>query len=969
VRWKYTAVQVFLLWGARSVGELGPVTTLLEEQIKAELRSHGIVVWLDKDNHYSQYVDTLIDRYNGGDFFAPVVAFRGSYLRMVLAMENCCNGLDRERLLIHMPGHTEESIRKTPMLEVYLAGIRFRKKLDTLIQEAANGLIGPKEIEAFLKSGAVTLEGAEEMLNSQRNAQRGGLAHHLDGLTLEWVLDGMLGKKALQSRIVDRAAVETLLDYLYRHAGMDASFLNFFLGQEKYTFNSVSDAFAGWLMCVEYVHDLKRDPYLQALQPLRTLSQALRKSCGRLLSHLRDRYPEIYEEKANLVEARLEAELDQVRPEDLGKIDTFRREETSILEGAVQALLTDNWDQAAGWAKLRNETPSFWLQRDLPRRFVWSLIGAAAELGQQIQNMGCPLATFQTLQEALDFYTSAGFLVDRSHRQFEQMRLKLLEPTLPHFALIFEVAEKLRGVYRLWADQMNKDFARICQLDGFLPEENLQQRTLYEQVVHPRLQDGKKLAYFLIDAFRYEMATELLPQLEGAGATAILKGRYSELPSITAVGMNVLAPVSRAGRLMLAGEEGFKGFKTGEYTVRNPADRTRAMAERSVYQSGNKRSCSLKLAEVCDASPADLKKKCAEAQLIVVHSQEIDDAGEANVGLATFETWLQQIKAAWNHLRTAGVSEFVFTADHGFLLQDSTTEEKLYGSKRDPERRYVLMDEPRQEQNTVTVPLSTLQYDGQEGYLLFRTDTAVFATGKSGATFVHGGNSLQERVIPVLTLTQRSSNIPKLSTYLVEAKALAAVLGHSRLQVRLLPAPVAQSVLSFVNSSGITLGLRVPGRSDIRLSVKEAIGAELANQQVRLPVGGEWVELFFDLKGDRDERVQVEVFHPDGLEVVKPMLLPDYFAVSGQGQDKPPVAVVHVANQWQASIDDPAIRDVFLHLQTHGTLTESELIHMLGSPRSARRFTRDFDELVQKVPFSVRIETNSSGKRYVRQDR
>jgi PglZ domain len=279
--------------------------------------------------------------------------------------------------------------------------------------------------------------------------------------------------------------------------------------------------------------------------------------------------------------------------------------------------------------------------------------------------------------------------------------------------------------------------------------ESLEKCTRSRQVLHPLTQGHKKVAYFLIDAFRYEMATELIQEFEGAGTTVTLKGRYAELPSITAVGMNILAPVHQNGRVILAGSDGFKGFKTGEYTVRKPDERVRAMSEKSVdnISAGRRRVRGLTLAEICNWSTTSLKQSCANTNLVVVHSREIDDAGEANVGLATFETWLQQIKSAWNHLKSIGINEFVFTADHGFLLQDQTTQEKPY---RDSHRRYVLAKEPRLEEEMVTVSLNALKYEGQEGYLLFRKDTAVFASGIPGVTFVHGGNSLQERVIRML---------------------------------------------------------------------------------------------------------------------------------------------------------------------------------------------------------------------------
>ena len=122
------------------------------------------MVWLDKDGSYTAYVDTLVERHTRGEFFAPVVPFRGSYLDMMLALAPYGNGLDPEPLLIHMPGHTEESIRKTPMLELYAAGFRFRKALTTLIREAASGRVNPAEIERYLASGPAHLEAAEAWL-------------------------------------------------------------------------------------------------------------------------------------------------------------------------------------------------------------------------------------------------------------------------------------------------------------------------------------------------------------------------------------------------------------------------------------------------------------------------------------------------------------------------------------------------------------------------------------------------------------------------------------------------------------------------------------------------------------------------------------------------------------------------------------------------------------------------------------
>ncbi|MBV6628077.1 MAG: BREX-6 system phosphatase PglZ [Rivularia sp. (in: Bacteria)] len=960
------------------MSELGVITSVLEKEVKKELRQHGIVVWLDKDAYYSAYVDTLVERHVNGDFFAPVIAFRGSYLEMLLALEPYCNGLDKERLLIHMPGHTEETIRKTPILELYHAGFRFRKALDTLIQEAATGRVNPDYIENYLSQGVTELATAETWLQNNLSQQDGHLLGYLRNVGLESLLDGLLDSdgvidqaKKLSAKIITVNDLNILAEHLYRCTGMNREFLDFYLNKETTTFISLGEAFAAWLMCVEYVHDLNRSPHLDTLKPLIQISIPLRKTCEKLINYLRQRHPEIYAAKALITETHIEKEFLHISPEDLGQIDTFQREETAVLDAAIQALLTNQFDKALQWSKSRIESNSFWLGRDRNRRQEWSLIQDAATLGSKIQTSDT-IKNLDSLREALEYYTTTGYQVDKAHRHFEQQRFKLLESTLPHFAQLLEVADLLRQQYRNWVDNLTEDFSKICTTEGFLPEDNLQQRTIYEQVVHPLTQTDKKIAYFIIDAFRYEMATELLEELENTSPTVTLKARYAELPTITSVGMNAIAPVNQGGKLILAGKDGFKGFKTGEYTVRTPKERVRAMSDKSTdnISKGRRSTRLLKLADVCNSSTKKLEEKCKKINLIVVHSKEIDDAGEANIGIATFETWLNQIKAAWNHLKKAGINEFIFTADHGFLLQDQTTQEKPYGSKRDPNRRYVLATEPRTEQGMTAVSLKSLKYEGQEGYLLLRKDTAVFATGKPGATFVHGGNSLQERIIPVLAISQRQNTYSNFVKYLIEAEPEREMLGYSRLKVRVKPAPEAQGVLSFAGTRTVNLALRVPERTDIQITIKDAPGAEINNQQIQIPVESDWIEILFDLKGRRDERVRVEVFHPDGIEDVAATIPQDYFNVSGallKTEKNQTPTQESATTDWEDSFADEGIKRVFLHLQQHDSITEIELTQILGNARKVRRFSLEFEEYLQKVPFSVRIETTSNGKRYVKQ--
>ncbi len=951
----------------------GPVTATLEEELKQQLRRHGIVIWLDNRGAYSEYADALAARCTAKDFPFPVVVFRGSFLETFLDLAPHADDVDRTPLLIYMPGFTEDDIRRTPLLELYAAGHRYRRSLETLVRETAAGKAAPDKIDTFIQHDLTGLSDADAWLAGESARTRDAFSEDLERLDPEWLADGLLGKdQKLKKKIPDENALNLLADHLYRKTGMDEAFRTFFLGGKVRTFTDLGEAFAAWLMCVEYVDDLTVAPHLDALKPLTSLAGPLHKTCLKLVRYFRQSHPESYEMFAMIAEARLLEEIEAIPPDCLGRIDTFKREEERILAAAVQSFLDGDWRRTLDWAEIRMKAGSFWVEKDPVHNVAWQLIGAGAGLGALIAASGRPLAGTKTLEEALQYYTEQGYKIDQAHRRFEQKRLNPLIHQMPHLAALLQASDKLRALYRQWADQLALDFTAICENEGFIPESRLQQREIYDRTVHPLVQKHKKTAYFLIDAFRYEMAAELADGLqdenEDVNMTVSLTGRYAELPTITAVGMNVLSPAVRAGKLVLAGKTGFTGFKTGEYVVGKPDERVRAMGDRSLnnMRSGRKSTRGLTLADVCDRSVQSLKKSCAGAGLIVVHDREIDDAGEADMGLHIFEIVLRRIRNAWRQLRAAGVEEFIFTGDHGFLLKDRTVREIPYGARRDPARRYVLAAEPRAEDGLTHVSLNALGYEGREGYLLFPRDTAAFQTGKTADTFIHGGNSLQERAVPVLTVSHRApAHIPR-TRYQISASRRPGLFGFNRIRVEVRTARQEQP--GIVGDRSITVALRVPDRQDVRPVIAEVKGADFENQACRLKADAGAADILFELTGPRDERVRLEIYHPEGVYRVEPVLCEGYFNVSARGKSRvaPDADAPPPAGDWRDDFEDLSVRQVFVHLAEYGAVTEAELNRMLGSPRRVRRFSLSFEDYARRLPFGVRIETTPTGKRYVK---
>ncbi len=1009
---------------------LPPVSSALEAELRQRVQQNGIVIWLDRDGHYSPLVDQLQTMRAEGALPYAVHGFRGSHLALMLDLDSVAAGSDPPRLLIHLPGFTEDTVTQTPVLGLYRSGTRFRKALGTLIREAAAGQVPGEAIEAFVATEPETLGMADAWLQAQLQANCGGLYEQVRSTPVVDVVEQLLSDGPFCRQLTSADARDQFLRAMEATLGLPrnwhrpapqepaASSDSDDLGDA--ISNAVMSALAqanisqatwesgrpatrqqrddlafiltSWALVVEYVHDLKRAPKGAAAEAAKAVPARLVSTCRELASHLRARHTAFYQRTADEAELLLSEERQLAKAEDLGRIDTFRFEESTVLEAALDALQQRQFRSAAQWAAQRlssdgkQQSDSFWLQQDPARHETWQLIAAAARLGEAIHQAGDLPHNLPSLQQAVDRYVERGAAVDQAHRLLEQRRLTALAPQIPAFERLLVELDGLRQLWRQWADRWAIAFNALCKEHGFLPKPGLQQRQLFQDEVEPLLRqaqnrESQRCAVFLVDALRYEMAIELFEQLQDTPASTVqLKARLAELPTVTEVGMNVLAPVVSQGRLSpsLSSSDGgsIQGFRAGEFLVNNPDTRLRAMQARTTGGPCLK----LSLEEVTSLKADTLKKKVEQSRLLMVHSREIDSAGEIGVGLDVFDRVLQSLRAAWQRLRTAGVRNFVITSDHGFLLNEGAPPAvRRHGNKNTPSRRHVLRPHAANHDGEVRVALADLGYQGVEGQLMMPEDTAVFDTGRHDMRFVHGGNSLQERLIPVLTIEHRDKPGGSGQTYRIEAKQRPGLGDYLCLEIEV--KTVDQLALAFGSRSRLEVALRCPDAPDLQVELAQARGAATVREGlIQAPVG-ESFELFFRLRGSSPEKVRVEVFHPSATDQVAPCIPDARFLVSALStatqrssampmpdpQPAPGKSQDSGMPQWLEDLsEDGKIRQLFAHLSTHGVITEPEVAAMLGSPRAARRFSLQVEELASRAPFSVRIVVVGEVKRYVK---
>ncbi|AUX22407.1 alkaline phosphatase [Sorangium cellulosum] len=1005
----------------------GAASRALAVEITKKVRERGLVVWIDADRQYTALVDALRDGAFG--FSYPVVPYRGSYLELMLALEPHGNGLDADHVLVHLPGVNKETVKETPVFELYKAGVVFEKSLGTLVREAAAGAATLEEIDAFVRAPGLSLDRADRWLDDLRAQPRDGITLLLESRGLEDIVLGLVADDPrLRAHLPEHG--EQVLEFLEKGLGLGAAFRRYRIGEAELTATAVATLVASWLMAVEFVHDLKEPPVTPELAALTQLGP-LAKDCRRLAARLREQHADVYELFANELQEHLLHERTSHHAGALGSIDTFRFEEATMRAAALGALRRGDWDAAGEMALARTPEACFWVRRSPALQRTWEILRQAASAGRALAATRKGLDRCGSLDEAVERYAEKLAPVDRQHRLFEQRAHALLASDLDDYDALLEVRKAVRRAYRGWADAINRAFFALCVAHGPLPGRGLRQRTVYEEVVHPLVEQGGRVAYLLVDALRFEMAQGLAQELQRERFRASLGARLAELPTETAIGMNALAPVERNGRLrpVVTKDDRLEGFFAGEFRVCLPADRLRAMSQRSLSGPG---LCAedLELEELQDMTLAQLRRRLGgKPRLVVVRSRELDTAGEHGLHLGTFDHTLALLKSAISLLSQAGVERFVIASDHGFLLQDATAENIPFGaSKRAPERRHALLREPSGMPDVLEIRLSALEYDVEEDlHLVLRPDTALWQTKGKIAPFAHGGNSLQERVIPVLVLDRQVARGKTTSRYEVVAHPEPAHLGRQRLRVAVRLQSRENASLGFLAPKSISLALRVPGRPDVSIGLLDAgPPATLADGRVLVPPNRDEAVVEFELEGQADEKVRVEVYHPDAVEEVTSKVVEGFFDVArsrhlpklrgAAGSAPPPPGAGTAASPvpapgagtaaspvpapgagtaaspvpapgrarpasdpapaqpapatpvWGELVTDDAYRRVLEIIAERRTINEAELTQVLGSPRRVRAFARHFDELVRRLPFEVEVLTVHGMKAYARKD-
>ena len=505
---------------------------------------------------------------------------------------------------------------------------------------------------------------------------------------------------------------------------------------------AISEEFWRYLLYSEFVFDLPEDlPVALHDVPCAPLEarHLVEDLCDRLRSDRRTQT--LYIERAEAIEKMLNLPAICQALQDLGVRDTFPFEERTFFSQAVQALRRDNVDQLR--QMLKRHDNSVWVGRG-ENQAQWLLMEAAASLIQACEDQGRLLPQQISSQaQLIDFYLNSLREVDRLEREFESLAGDYFEPN-PEMK---DVINQARKAYRQLAGKVQGVFVKHLEKSGWPPSGRLANVDVFDKLVSPRLaESGRRVALFLIDALRYELGVELHKQL-GEEGQADLQAAFAQLPSITPVGMASLLP-GAGGKLKLQRKEGGFSVVYDDQTLNNVNQRMNVLRQRY-----GQRFADCSLSEFVRGKV----ETPATVELLVIRSNEMDQDFEANPEAAPglISRTFQQIRGAIQRLRKLDFQEILVLTDHGFYLNPAAEAgdvcAKPPGNWINAHER-LLMGDGSEDGGSLALPAASLGIRGDFNQAATPRGMVAY---RAGLAYFHGGASLQEALVPVITLRLR----------------------------------------------------------------------------------------------------------------------------------------------------------------------------------------------------------------------
>jgi hypothetical protein len=721
-------------------------------QIADKIKERHIVVMYDPRKELTSFFEEALEGASSENYVqvgrfgsreAKVIVFDGSFLKVRFAVEPLTSSEKVDDVVIYLPG-VQRDEKTSLLLELEKAGIGYTSQ--ALKQMARNVLrrrFTDVAIDEMLKSDALTYGDLSHLMTDTGPSDGAAILKGMFGetdtraLIAAWIVDDKN-----DAEIEKKGAISELRRTIAARIGLEL----------------VEDANVSKLRKIAVRYVLANDFRLhfdgEAPAGMKTVQAPTSKdhepAVQNIASRLREsRNAAVYEAMADEVQAQLGLDEACVAGDRLRSGDTFRFEERAVVGRCFQLIATERPDDAR--SLMGSHIQVFWVERDPPRRAVWEACRLMIEIGELAKQVKDTIAKANGKPEQwVARYTAVApdgwFRLDQAQRQLEMLVSGIDESDLDEAALV-----KTRALYDDAARRMAEGFIKVFEKAGWTVPGVIHQTRIWADVVASQ---PKPLAVIVVDAMRYEIGAELAERLHRLGEVKLAPS-LACLPSITPVGMAALLPGAAASFSVVEKNGKLGALIDGSFLPDLPA-------RQKYLQARIPGAVDLTLNDVL-AWKNQTKKKLEDAKVVLVRSTEIDAAGENTenrYARSIMGGVVDDVARCLQKLASIGIENAVITADHGHLFFASEREESMRignpgGSGVDLHRRCWIG------RGGATPPGSVRIQGAKLGYatdldIVVPASISVFKAGGDLA-YHHGGASLQELVIPLLTVRMKPS--------------------------------------------------------------------------------------------------------------------------------------------------------------------------------------------------------------------
>lgn len=264
--------------------------------------------------------------------------------------------------------------------------------------------------------------------------------------------------------------------------------------------------------------------------------------------------------------------------------------------------------------------------------------------------------------------------------------------------------------------------------------------------------DSNKKVVIISDAFRYELAVELMQKLTDTQNRLELTPMLASIPSVTSLGMSNLLP----NKGITADTSG------GNLEWKIEGEKTVSTNREKILQTVEAESVTVRYADFVKMN-RDEQRNLLKNNIVYIYHNWMDTIGD---NIASEHYTFESVKTCVSQLydliermyRSLNTYSILLTADHGFLFNYETISEASkqplpsFDKSFREHSRYCITSDNKRPADTLMFPLKNTSNIDTDLNVVIPKGINRFRKQGSGVQFVHGGASLQELIVPVLSV-------------------------------------------------------------------------------------------------------------------------------------------------------------------------------------------------------------------------